>query len=415
MATFKALINNKPKTDGTCTILVRVTENRKHKYFSVEHFVKPKYWHKNKSPQQGNDGVYKYVLKSHPEHKLINQAIHDKINEIKEQIGSLTVKTPENIRRAVKGDAKNNSFIAFYEQRVAYLKANPESYATWKSLNSKLNKLKAYLNGKDLLFDEIDHNFLNEYRKHLYGLGNGVNTVSRNLQDIGSILKQAIIQGKAKQEKNPFFSFKLERKKNKKEVLNGSEVKAMAALELKPGSLEWDTRNFFLLAFYFHGIRIGDFIQLKFSNFEKKRLIYMMDKTGMLMSIKKTKKAKAILKHYLKKDSPDPQHYVFPLLDNRRDYSDIEYLKKQIESKTALVNKYIKVIAKKAGINKNISFHVARHTFASHARDVLKDVYVVQKLLGHKDIKVTQMYLSELPDSSLDEASDLLFDKNMFA
>lgn len=412
MATYNAVLNSKPKADGTSTIMIRVTENRKHKYFASGYSVKAKDW--NPKPRQANDGFKQYVRKNHREHKAINKAIHDKIKEIREKVNDLQVKTPGNIKRAVNGDTKSDSFISFYEKHVDYLGANPESYGTWKNMNSKLNKLKNYLNEEDLTFDEIDHAFLDGYREYLYSIGNGVNTVSRNLQDIGSVLKLAIIQGKAKQERNPFFTYKLERKKKMKTVLNDEDFKALVSLSLKEGSLIWHVRNYFLLGFYLHGIRVGDFIQLKFSNFENGRLIYEMDKTDTVMSIKITDKAKAILVHYLNDESSEPDDYIFPLLSKDKDYTDRRYLKQQVESKTALVNTYLKKIAKQAEINKNISFHVARHSFASYARDVLNDIYMVQKLLGHKDIKVTQDYLSEIPSTRLDEASDKLFDQTVF-
>lgn len=413
MATYKAVLNNKPKADGTNTIMIRVTEERKHKYFSSGYSVKHKDW--NPSPRKGNDDIPQFVRKSHPKHKIINKEIDNKISEIRGKIESLQVKTPSNIKRAVKGDAKSDSFIKFYEQHVDYLGANPQSYGTWKGMRSKLKKLKSYLNEEDITFDEIDRTFLDGYREHLYGIGNGVNTVSRNLQDIGSVLKLAIIQGKAKQEKNPFFTYKLERKKKMKTVLNDEDFKALVNLSLKEYSLIWHIRNYFLLGFYLHGIRVGDFIQLKFSNFENGRLIYEMDKTNTVMSIKITDKAKTILGHYLNDKSSKSSNYVFPLLSRDKDYSDTRYLKQQIESKTALVNTYLKKLAKKAEINKNISFHVSRHSFASYARDVLENIYHVQKLLGHKDIKVTQEYLSELPSTKLDQVSDLLFEQTVFS
>ena len=63
--------------------------------------------------------------------------------------------------------------------------------------------------------------------------------------------------------------------------------------------------------------------------------------------------------------------------------------------------------AKAAGIEKNICFHMSRHTFATMALTLGADLYTVSKLLGHQNISVTQTY-AEIIDEKKDKAVDLL-------
>jgi integrase len=85
-----------------------------------------------------------------------------------------------------------------------------------------------------------------------------------------------------------------------------------------------------------------------------------------------------------------------------------------ISGATALINKYLKKVAKKAEIQKNISTHVARHTFAYLM--VAKNVnpFIMKELLGHSDIRVTQIYAKaskankDRAIDSLDDLEDLL-------
>jgi site-specific recombinase XerD len=133
-----------------------------------------------------------------------------------------------------------------------------------------------------------------------------------------------------------------------------------------------------------------------------------MGKNGKFASFKIPQEAYQFLNHYLS-DEQGPDAFVFPFLSNELDYTDEVFLKKQLEAKTALINKYLKKIAKKTEIDKNLTTHVARHTFASIARDKIEDISKIQKFLRHSSLRETQIYLGELTDKSLDESTDEIF------
>lgn len=72
-------------------------------------------------------------------------------------------------------------------------------------------------------------------------------------------------------------------------------------------------------------------------------------------------------------------------------------------------NAFLKRWAKHVGINKNITFHCSRHSFATLAINSGVDLYVVSKLLGHTNIQTTQVY-AKIVDESKNKAIDLLPD-----
>ena len=71
------------------------------------------------------------------------------------------------------------------------------------------------------------------------------------------------------------------------------------------------------------------------------------------------------------------------------------------------INKHIKNWIQAAGINKHVTFHISRHNFATLLLSSDIDIYTVSKLLGHKDVKVTQIY-AKLIDKKRDEAIEKL-------
>ena len=70
-------------------------------------------------------------------------------------------------------------------------------------------------------------------------------------------------------------------------------------------------------------------------------------------------------------------------------------------------NVLLKKMAESVGINKTLSFHVARHTFATSAIAAGGDLYTVCKLLGHKDIQTTQIYADVIMPTRIDAVNRL--------
>ena len=71
------------------------------------------------------------------------------------------------------------------------------------------------------------------------------------------------------------------------------------------------------------------------------------------------------------------------------------------------VNPDLKKMAESVGINKTLSFHVARHTFATNVIAAGGDLFTVSKLLGHKDIQTTQVYADVIMPTRIDAVNKL--------
>ena len=94
----------------------------------------------------------------------------------------------------------------------------------------------------------------------------------------------------------------------------------------------------------------------------------------------------------------------------RENLCKIEVLEKAVSSNNAMVNVGLKKIPLKDGIKKNVSFHVARHSFAFTAYEKTKNLVWVQSLLMRSSLKDTQTYLTELGHTNLNSQMRLIFD-----
>ena len=86
-----------------------------------------------------------------------------------------------------------------------------------------------------------------------------------------------------------------------------------------------------------------------------------------------------------------------------------EKLYQQISSKNALINKELKTIEKLAEIDKHISFHVSRHSFAKLGRDQNTPSMMMKELLAHSSLKTTEGYMGQFDTVAQDDALRNIF------
>ncbi len=401
MATVKLILkHNKKEPSGLVPLYIRIIHHRKSKHISLGIKVNPiKDW----------DAKRQRVKKSFSNANRVNNYIANKLAEAEAYALDLSTKSKSITARRIKEEIIGRppeSYILFAEKLIKRLKQSDQERTAIR-YQCVINKLERFLGSKDFTFDDFTVPFLHDYEAHLKSIGNHVNTVHTNLKTLRAILYIAIREDRFPQEKNPFFRFKLKTAPTKKERLTMEEIDKLAALELDKDSILFHCRNVFLFSFYCAGIRIGDIFQLKWQNVAA-NLDYQMGKTQQFRRLKIVRQAQAILDLY-RTDNINPEGFVFPFLCDDTDYSDAEFLMRRLASKTTTINCYLKKLAVRAGINKTITSHIARHSFADVARQRGMKLYDISKALGHSSLSITETYLSNFDDRSLDSAMDELF------
>lgn len=391
---------NKLNKLGEAPLYLRVIKHRKTAYQSIGLCVKPTDWNKDTCR----------VRKSHPNSQRANNFILHKLAEAQNKVLEIETKNSSikasKIKEILVGKSPQ-SFIIYANKITDQLKET-EQVRTYKRYKTVIKKLSDFLKGKDFMMDELTVSFLNDYDLYLKKLGNCTNTIHSNLKTLRAILRRAINEDLLSRDKNPFFIYKLKKAPTKKEKLTSEEIKAIIDLTLEENSTLWHCRNYFLFSYYNAGIRAGDLIQLKWGNIRKGRLVYLMDKTGSLKNIQLIPQTLNILSYY---KSEDNEGFIFPLLNNNIDYSDKFFLFSQVSSKNALINKNLKRIAVLSKIDKPITFHIARHSFSDIARKRGMNIYDISQALAHSSIKITETYLADVDDNSLDYEMSKLFNE----
>ena len=357
--TYKIVQKAYTRHDGTKNIFIRLTINRKTRYFPLNIYVRPEHFKKAK------------VLKADPDHREKNALIENYEIKAKKILFDFRINNKaltfarfrENFYNVSYG---SDSFFDFYQEQISLLE-NKLAPNTIKAYKSQLVKLKEFR--KDLTFNDIDLNFITAYEGFIKQKGNNRNTVSKSIKFIKAILGRAVERGILKE--NPVKGYKVHEIQGNRQFLTREELFRLERLysENRLKANQQNVLKYFLFCCY-TGLRYQDIKGLKFKNIKNgNSLALQMIKTKEFVKIPLTDKAKELL--------------PVPGFDNQNVFRVMT---------SQPTNRHLKEIMKKAGIQKRISFHSARHTFATVSKSLGIPYDVISKILGHTNLKTTQIY-----------------------
>lgn len=283
-----------------------------------------------------------------------------------------------NKRYNLNDESIASPYLINYFQIVIERKRKELTESTIKLWTSVLQHLRQYIEEDKLTLDDVTTNWVNGYIDYLIDEVTP-NTARIYLSKLNAMFREAVKDGLLM--RNPMASADLPKKEEThREFLTIEEVRVMAAAECGNNEIK--------RAFLFScltGLRFSDIKALKWGDIRQQgqftRLVYRQQKTSK--------------QEYLD-ISPQAVQYM-----GERGDDNTNVFKLDMWAATVCDN--LREWAKAAGITKHITFHSGRHTFAVMMLDLGVDIYTVSKMLGHKDIKTTQIY-AELLDKRKQEA-----------
>ena len=264
----------------------------------------------------------------------------------------------------------NSNEESFTDYILNYLKENKAKFKseTWLGYKSQITKILKF-KGR-IYFSDITERFIDDYRQYmLYTLDNNENTAGKSLRVLRTFVNISIRFGYIKS--NPFQYISIKKVDGKRDFLSIEELNKLTDHYLKNNFLkktEKDILGYFLFACY-TGLRYSDLKTFSKDSIVNNSIHLRMHKTGYLVNIPLSRKAKMFIS-----DSPSDSGCIFRIYCNK------------------VTNKVLKKIGVQLGLNKNLTCHVARHTFATVSISLGIPIEVVSKLLGHTSIRTTQVY-----------------------
>lgn len=364
---------------GESPIYLRITVNGERAEISTNRRVNPGNWDKAAERVAGRSETA----------RIINTSLDNLVAKVEKYFSNLDVKdemiSVHQITAELKGKSQNQmTLVKVYESHIARLEeligvdyvAN-----TIKGYKSSLNGLKAFIlqkyNKTDVRLCDLNNIFIESYDTYLKSIkGLNHNSAAKNLKNLCSVLNKAVSYKWIPQ--NPFKEYSFNYVNPQRSYLTEEEINTLHDKEFAINRLA-RVRDVFIFQIY-TGLSYIDMAELTEDSIEigiggKRWIVINRKKTGSRSSIPILPRSQEVLDKY----KTDPwclaMGRLLPVSSNQK------------------MNAYLKEIADLCGITKNLTTHLARHTFATTITlSTGVPIETVSKMLGHCDLKTTQIY-----------------------
>ena len=368
---------NKPNKEGKALIQIECYLNGKHKYFSTNIYIEPKYWN-NKT---------KAIKTDYPNAIKLNKQVSETLRDLENfELDKINNGKPFNLSMLDNffslGAVK--SFTEFMELEIPILES---SSGTKKSQLTTLRRLKEFR--KVVYFEDVTFEFLHDFNlwcnkltieyKNLPSKKLTQSTISKYFKNIKRFVNLAINKDLMDVQKYPFRKFKIKQTESKKIFLTPDEIEQFENVELTGENKKYQyVKDLFMFSVY-TGLRYSDVFSL-----QKKDIVSIAGNDWLIKTMEKTDESVRIPIYAIFKGKPTE-------LLNKYNKLGTIFCFNHLTNQHC--NRQLKEISKLALIkNKVITFHTARHTTATYLLYKGLPISTVQKILGHKKLATTQIY-----------------------
>jgi len=385
---------SKANVNDKVNIYLRITVNSQRSELSIKRKVNIDKWNSSSNRVRGFS----------KEAQEINQYIDlitNKVLKIHQRfIDEDKYFNAQNIRDAYIGKNENVKMLLeiFQEHNDQVEKLIGKEFAPGTALRYRTAKshveefIKFQYKASDIPVREVDHKFISGYEYYLKTERNCAhNTAIKYITNFKKVIRIAYANGWIS--KDPFFNWKARLKTVEREFLSEEEIQEMLKKEFHIPRLE-QVRDIFIFS-CFTGLAYADVKKLKKDNIVigidgNKWINTKRTKTNTISNIPLLSASLNVIEKYSGHKEIMYSDKLLPVLSNQK------------------MNAYLKEIADLCGITKNLTFHLARHTFATTVT-LTNGVPIesVSKMLGHKSLKTTQHYAKILDRKVSDDMNAL--------
>lgn len=339
---------------------------------------------------------------SRREAKEINAALKEKRREIAELLERMEATHPgftaDDFMQNYRCLQDGNYLFTYAGRQIAALEQGGR-HGTAAAYRSTVRSLGEFTGGADLRFGEIDGQFVRSYRQFLYTRGVSANTVCFYLRNFRSLYNRAAADGVDVGHSNPFRAVPIRIGKTVKRALSRDNLRRIARLDLSDSPDLALARDIFLFSYYTRGMSFVDIAHLRKRNITDGVIAYYRSKTKQYLQVTVTEPLRELIGRYVGEGE-----YIFPLLAAAEGEQGESY--GHYRSALGFINRRLKKIGQMLRITIPLTTYVARHSWATAAKELGTPVSVISEGLGHTTEKTTRIYLKSFDHSVIDRVNE---------
>lgn len=399
MPTVKAILNkDRVKKHGDYALVIQIIHQRVKRVIYTPYKLKEVEFDPVEQKAIYTDGI-RYT---HKQIKEINNFTEQKRKEINKIIDIIA---DQNKNFSVKDiiakyhlDQSDKFLVTFMEHHIAK-KERQEKTGTARAFSSTLRSLKKFIGNRSITFADVDHQFIKEYEEFLSNRKIKQNTISFYLRNFRTIYNLAENSGIEMGDLNAFRKIKIKTTKTVKRALKQDMIKKIAFMDLSSDSKLEKARDLFMFSFYTRGMSFVDIIYLRHENIVDNVIYYHRRKTNQYMEVAVTEPLQKLIDKYNTDDT-----YVLPFINE----TDHPTLYKKYLGTYGAFYRHLNRLQKRLKLAAPLTTYVARHSWATIAKERGVSTSIISEGLGHTSENTTRIYLKEFDRSVIDQANEII-------
>lgn len=292
---------------------------------------------------------------------------------------------------------KNTLFGYMEELNRKYLRHG--QLRTAETYQTTLNSFRRFRQGMDLSWEEFDAELLQNYECYLKSQNLMPNTISFYMRRLRAVHNKAVEED-CLLDRRPFKKVYTASEKTVKRAIPLKFIKRIKELDLSHSPSHSLARDMFLLSFYLRGMSFIDMAYLQKKDLKNGILTYRRRKTGQLLTIRWENCIARLAVRYV--SSPSSPYLLNILREEKGD------TRRQYHNALTAINRHLKEIGREMRLPLPLTMYVARHSWASIAREKGIPLSVISEGMGHESESTTRIYLASLEADVVDKANRMI-------
>ena len=389
MATVRVKLRPSSVEGKAGVIYYQVTHNRKTQQITTKLRVQPSDW----------DADEEKLVSVTPNRTMIQNRIDSDIALLRRIISDLDSSgmdySVEDVICRYKSPQSHILVLDYIRIQIEQLRAT-NRLGTAKNYEKTMCSFAEFLGDVYLPLSALTEQVITDYNAFLVQRGLVRNSVSFYMRVLRAIYNKAVRQ-KLIEQQYPFTEVYTGIDRTRKRAVPESTIAQLHRLDLEAGSPLALSRDMFIFSYCTRGMAFVDIAYLRKSNLQNGMICYARRKTGQLLSVRIEPSIQRIIDRYADSDSP----YVFPILTSLDATEAYEQYKVALNTHNRLLGRLSEIL----GCGCKLTSYTSRHSWATAARNHNVPISVISQGMGHTSEQTTQIYLTMLENSVIDDAN----------